>query len=382
MDFGAASGLSVNMLEDLNFLISYTGGEGFQTFRGPALVPIANNVFYYEVKIEECGADAIAIGFGPTDFELDKCVGRQLGTHAYASDGKFLGGPSVDGVIKGKKQFGAGHTIGAGVDLRCTPEKIIYTWNGLLKSGNNLYSTASGRLHSCITLANGQDKSFVSSPPVPKRRNFHLLRKNSLWSNMASNIVGQRRNGGAAAGGGETPEGVPQKSDTLSIAAAAPPAVIVVANGQIEVNTKTLIAAAAVNGVNGGEKVVMNGRATEAAERSPSTIFSDTVPNSPAKKCGPMLGQMASACAIVAALHSLPAPRRRFTAKCPKKKKQKRTTQNIPFPSPPQQQPTLHQIMQFLHKMHSSPHNFKSTIYVFIPPILGQPQRHLTRRER
>uniref|UniRef100_A0A183C213 Uncharacterized protein n=1 Tax=Globodera pallida TaxID=36090 RepID=A0A183C213_GLOPA len=88
---------------------------------------------------------------------------------------------------------------------------------------------------------------------------------------MASNIVGQRRNGGgAAAGGGETPEGVPQKSDTLSIAAAAPPAVIVVANGQIEVNTKTLIAAAAVNGVNGGEKVVvMNGRATEAAERSP-----------------------------------------------------------------------------------------------------------------
>uniref|UniRef100_A0A914H0R3 Uncharacterized protein n=1 Tax=Globodera rostochiensis TaxID=31243 RepID=A0A914H0R3_GLORO len=116
-------------------------------------------------------------------------------------------------------------------------------------------------------------ESFVSSPPVPKRRNFHFSAEeyslHKFWSNMASNIVGQRRNGGAAAGGGETPEGVPQKSDTLSIAA-APPAVIVVANGQIEVNTKTLIAAAAaVNGVNGGEKVVMNGRATEAADRSP-----------------------------------------------------------------------------------------------------------------
>uniref|UniRef100_A0A914GZA0 Mediator of RNA polymerase II transcription subunit 15 n=1 Tax=Globodera rostochiensis TaxID=31243 RepID=A0A914GZA0_GLORO len=165
MDYKAAAGLSVDILENLNFLISYTGGEGFQTFRGPALVPIANNVFYYEVKIEECGADAIAIGFGPTEFELDKCVGRQLGTHAYASDGKFLGGPSVDGFIRGKKQFGAGHTIGAGVDLRCTPGKIIYTWNGLLKSGNNLYSTASGRLHSCITLANGQDKIRTNFGP-------------------------------------------------------------------------------------------------------------------------------------------------------------------------------------------------------------------------
>uniref|UniRef100_A0A183C431 DUF2924 domain-containing protein n=1 Tax=Globodera pallida TaxID=36090 RepID=A0A183C431_GLOPA len=51
-----------------------------------------------------------------------------------------------------KKHFRAGHTIGERVNLQSEPAKMIYTWNGVLKSGNNLFVTEGGKLHPFITL--------------------------------------------------------------------------------------------------------------------------------------------------------------------------------------------------------------------------------------
>uniref|UniRef100_A0A914H7C0 B30.2/SPRY domain-containing protein n=1 Tax=Globodera rostochiensis TaxID=31243 RepID=A0A914H7C0_GLORO len=140
-------------------------------------------IFYYEVTISGKGY-CVHIGLATKQMSLDKRVGENKGTYAYANYGIFL----VEGVraeatnyesdydIEG---FGVGDVIGCGVNL--ATRQIIYTKNGERLDTAGLHVDFAADLFPCISVYYPGTKIEANFGPnfkftLPKKPRKHLLR--------------------------------------------------------------------------------------------------------------------------------------------------------------------------------------------------------------
>uniref|UniRef100_A0A183C4H1 B30.2/SPRY domain-containing protein n=1 Tax=Globodera pallida TaxID=36090 RepID=A0A183C4H1_GLOPA len=117
-------------------------------------IPKRNSgIFYYEVTILEKKDYGIHIGLATKQMPLDKWVGENKGTYAYASHGFFVfeGANANYGRDYDVKGFDTGDVIGCGVDLAIG--QIIYTKNGHRLETDGLHvADSADDLYPCISL--------------------------------------------------------------------------------------------------------------------------------------------------------------------------------------------------------------------------------------
>uniref|UniRef100_A0A914HKI9 B30.2/SPRY domain-containing protein n=1 Tax=Globodera rostochiensis TaxID=31243 RepID=A0A914HKI9_GLORO len=136
------------------------------TVRAKSMLSLHCGLFYYEVKIHQ-GRD-LRIGLATRMMPLDEIVGSCVESFAYDSYGIFR---SVGSYHKADKpKFGAGDTIGCGVNL--ATRQIIYTKNGERLYTANLFARQTD-LYPCVTLKDSGDMVEANFGPKFKYKLQH-----------------------------------------------------------------------------------------------------------------------------------------------------------------------------------------------------------------
>uniref|UniRef100_A0A183BL48 B30.2/SPRY domain-containing protein n=1 Tax=Globodera pallida TaxID=36090 RepID=A0A183BL48_GLOPA len=151
------------LIEPERLVVQYTFEKDvFRSVRAERPIPKGNfGFFYYEVKILG-DAGGVDIGLAPKQMKLDQGVGRDEGTYAYDSLGKFWAhGHAIDG--KQPPKFWEGDVVGCGVNL--ATRQIVYTKNGRRLDTANLFADSAADLYPCVSTYFSGDKIEANFGP-------------------------------------------------------------------------------------------------------------------------------------------------------------------------------------------------------------------------